>query len=99
MDAAKIRRVLVDKLKARKKRETSHTFYFVPDPDNQEVQLSVVWFSHGSGEISDGLLRQMAEQLRLSTLRQLKELLACTLTGPDALAIIKSNASNPLDRR
>jgi hypothetical protein len=95
VDAAKIRKVLVDKLDARRKRATSHTFYFVPDPDDPDVQMSFVWFSHGSKDISDGLLRQMAEELRL-TLRQLKELLACSLSGRDALAIIKANASRAL---
>lgn len=91
-DVADIKRALRNKLEAVPSRSTSHEFYEVFDPEDPDKRLAFTWFSHGIRVIGDALLQRMAVELRLPTMKHLRELVECSLSGPDALGLIRSEA-------
>lgn len=87
-----LRRALETKLHAERIRGARHERWAVFDPAAPRARkLCTVCLSRGAASIDDeGLLRHIAvEEMRLPSLRHLKQLVECSLSGPDALALMR----------
>jgi hypothetical protein len=86
-----IQRALRKKLNATPAGGKKHERLAIFDPEQPKRKLCSVGFSRGGGSIdNEGLLRHIAvNELRLPSLRALKELVACPLDGQSALALIR----------
>lgn len=95
MQIRDIKRALTTKLDAHEVEGKKHDRYAVYDPDKPERKLCSIYFSRGAASIDDeSLLRHIAvEELRLRSLRDLKDLVNCPLDGATALRLIRSSAS------
>lgn len=69
-----------------KRKDTHHTFYHLWVDDKKTTIYTKV--SHGSNEVPDPLLGQMAKQVKL-TRNQFCELVDCSLTQEGYLAILR----------
>jgi hypothetical protein len=94
-----IQQALRKKLNAKPSGGKKHERLAVFDPERPTRKLCSVGFSRGGGSIDhEGLLRHIAvNELRLPSLRALKELVACPLDGPSALALIREGAEGADD--
>lgn len=95
MEIRNLRRALEKKLRAERVDGARHDRLVIFDPEAAVARkLCTVCFSRGARSIDDeGLLRHIAtEELHLPSLRHLKELVECSLGGPEALALIRRQA-------
>ena len=96
MQIRDIKRALTAKLDAREVEGKKHDRYAVYDPDKPDRKLYSIDFSRGAASIDgESLLRHIAvEELRLRSLRDLKDLVNCPLDGATALKLIHTSVSD-----
>lgn len=89
LDSEEVKRILLSKLGCEPDNKRDHFWFVLKDEDG--TLLARTCISHGPRhDIGPKLVTKMARQLKLQTAGLLIELVACTKTKEECLAVIRS---------